>query len=199
MIIMRKTFKIYYHHLLPKKFLTNLARFLANSKITWLKNYLILDFLKKHPVNMQEALEENPLAYSCFNDFFTRHLKTTVRTFENARYICPADGAISESGKITHNKLIQAKGIDYSIESLIAESTEACVFMLWGAHAQSKTALIAQAASHKPSTCLVLQANHPSPLSALRGHQPFIGCGHFSKASQWLQSKGSSMDWRLES
>ena len=81
----------------------------------------------------------------------------------------------------------------------IAESTEACVFMLWGAHAQSKTALIAQAASHKPSTCLVLQANHPSPLSALRGHQPFIGCGHFSKASQWLQSKGTSMDWRLES
>jgi len=79
----------------------------------------------------------------------------------------------------------------------IAESTKACVFMLWGAHAQSKATLIAQATNHKPTTCLVLQANHPSPLSALRGPQPFIGCGHFSKAQQWLQSKEMSMDWRL--
>jgi uracil-DNA glycosylase len=81
----------------------------------------------------------------------------------------------------------------------IAESAEACVFMLWGAHAQYKAMLIAQATSHEPTTCLVLQANHPSPLSALRGPQPFIGCGHFSKAQQWLRSKGVSMDWRLES
>ena len=85
-----------------------------------------------------------------------------------------------------------------AIIQAIAESTEACVFMLWGAHAQSKTTLIAQATSHKPTACLVLQANHPSPLSALRGPQPFIGCGHFSKAQQWLQLKGMSMDWRLE-
>jgi uracil-DNA glycosylase len=85
-----------------------------------------------------------------------------------------------------------------AIIQAIAESTKACVFMLWGAHAQSKATLIAQATSHKPTTCLVLQANHPSPLSALRGPQPFIGCGHFSKAQQWLQSKGMSMDWRLE-
>jgi uracil-DNA glycosylase len=85
-----------------------------------------------------------------------------------------------------------------AIIQAIAEYSEACVFMLWGAHAQSKATLIAQATSHKPTTCLVLQANHPSPLSALRGPQPFIGCGHFSKAQQWLQSKGMSMDWRLD-
>lgn len=80
----------------------------------------------------------------------------------------------------------------------VAESAHACVFMLWGAHAQSKLALIKQTSSYPP-TCLVLQANHPSPLSALRGNTPFIGCQHFSKAQQWLQSQGLSMDWRLES
>jgi len=80
----------------------------------------------------------------------------------------------------------------------IAESTHACVFMLWGAHAQSKRALIAQTSSHQP-TCWVLQANHPSPLSALRGDTPFIGCQHFSKAQKWLKTQGVSMDWRLES
>ena len=53
------------------------------------------------------------------------------------------------------------------------------VFMLWGAHAQGKRALI-DTGRHK-----VLVANHPSPLSALRPPLPFIGCGHFSQARDW--------------
>jgi len=79
----------------------------------------------------------------------------------------------------------------------VVESTQACVFMLWGAHAQSKQGLIDQTSSH-PHSCLVLQANHPSPLSALRGDTPFMGCKHFSKAQQWLKTQGVAMDWRLE-
>jgi uracil-DNA glycosylase len=55
------------------------------------------------------------------------------------------------------------------------------VFMLWGAHAQSKSGLI-DSARH-----LVLTANHPSPLSATRPPMPFVGCGHFGKAVEWLQ------------
>ncbi|MFT4191018.1 MAG: uracil-DNA glycosylase [Comamonas sp.] len=58
------------------------------------------------------------------------------------------------------------------------------VFMLWGSHAQSKRALI-DGARH-----LVLTANHPSPLSALRPPVPFIGCGHFSKARDWRDQHG---------
>ena len=53
------------------------------------------------------------------------------------------------------------------------------LFMLWGAHAQSKRVLIDES-RHK-----VLVANHPSPLSALRPPLPFIGCGHFSQARDW--------------
>ena len=53
------------------------------------------------------------------------------------------------------------------------------LFMLWGAHAHSKRALIDES-RHK-----VLMANHPSPLSALRPPLPFIGCGHFSQAREW--------------
>jgi uracil-DNA glycosylase len=59
------------------------------------------------------------------------------------------------------------------------------VFMLWGAHAQSKKALI------DGNRHLVLVANHPSPLSALRPPLPFIGCEHFSQAQAWLDSKGN--------
>ena len=66
------------------------------------------------------------------------------------------------------------------------------VFMLWGAHAQAKAGLIEAAGA---SRHLLLQANHPSPLSATRGATPFIGCGHFSKASAWLAERGLVLDW----
>lgn len=68
------------------------------------------------------------------------------------------------------------------------------VFMLWGAHAQAKAALIAAAGLERH---LLLQANHPSPLSATRPPQPFIGCGHFSLAAAWLAARGRSIDWAL--
>jgi uracil-DNA glycosylase len=61
----------------------------------------------------------------------------------------------------------------------VSQEAQPAVFMLWGAHAQSKRPLI-DASRH-----LVLTANHPSPLSALRPPQPFIGCGHFSQARAW--------------
>ena len=61
----------------------------------------------------------------------------------------------------------------------VSDGAQPVVFMLWGAHAQSKRMLI-DASRHK-----VLVANHPSPLSALRPPLPFIGCGHFSEARDW--------------
>jgi len=65
----------------------------------------------------------------------------------------------------------------------VSQEAQPSVFMLWGAHAQSKRGLI-DAARH-----LVLTANHPSPLSALRPPLPFIGCGHFSQARAWREQQ----------
>lgn len=76
-----------------------------------------------------------------------------------------------------------ARGWELLTDALIGHvsaGTQSVVFMLWGAHAQSKLALI-DAVRHK-----VLLANHPSPLSALRPPLPFAGCGHFSQARNWL-------------
>ena len=39
---------------------------------------------------------------------------------------------------------------------------------------------------------LVLTANHPSPLSALRPPVPFIGCGHFSQAQAWKERRAAN-------
>ncbi len=66
------------------------------------------------------------------------------------------------------------------------------VFMLWGAHAQAKRALIAGHGEH-----LILMANHPSPLSARRPPTPFVGCGHFRQANDWLaQHNIQVIDWK---
>lgn len=65
-----------------------------------------------------------------------------------------------------------------------------CVYLLWGAHAQAKAALIDSTARRHGRDALVLQANHPSPLSASRPPVPFLGCGHFAQARAWLAARG---------
>jgi uracil-DNA glycosylase len=72
----------------------------------------------------------------------------------------------------------------------VAKTASPCVYLLWGAHAQAKAGLIEQAARSHGREALVLQANHPSPLSANRPPVPFLGCGHFVRARQWLAARG---------
>lgn len=59
-------------------------------------------------------------------------------------------------------------------------------FLLWGAPAQKKAALI------DTSRHAVFRANHPSPLAARRPPQPFIGCGHFAAVNRWLAEQGGT-------
>jgi uracil-DNA glycosylase len=68
------------------------------------------------------------------------------------------------------------------------------VFLLWGAYAQAKGAAIEASGGGEH---LVLQCNHPSPLSALRPPAPFIGCGQFRRARDFLAARGEKFDWSL--
>jgi uracil-DNA glycosylase len=75
------------------------------------------------------------------------------------------------------------------IIDVVNRETENTVFFLWGSYAQKKGAIIDR------ERHLVLQSPHPSPLSAHRG---FLGCGHFSKANQYLEEKGKGpINWQL--
>jgi uracil-DNA glycosylase len=77
---------------------------------------------------------------------------------------------------------------DACIDALNRER-ESIVFLLWGSYAQAKGKLIDR------QRHFVLKAPHPSPLSAHRG---FIGCGHFSRANEYLRDRGHGpVDWRL--
>lgn len=71
----------------------------------------------------------------------------------------------------------------------INDRREHVAFMLWGAYAQKKGAHVDR------TKHLVLEAPHPSPLSAHRG---FLGCRHFSQANEYLREHGCMpVDWRL--
>ena len=71
----------------------------------------------------------------------------------------------------------------------LADDARPKVFMLWGALAQARRAGIGE--PH-----LVLEANHPSPLSARRPPVPFLGCGHFSRANVFLEANGrGKIEW----
>ena len=75
------------------------------------------------------------------------------------------------------------------IIELINDKAEHVVFMMWGAYAQKKGRVIDR------QKHLVLEAPHPSPLSAHRG---FLGCRHFSKANSYLKQQGLlEINWQL--
>jgi uracil-DNA glycosylase len=95
---------------------------------------------------------------------------------------------VERANAASHAKRGWERCTDTLIRELAARH-EHLVFLLWGAHAQAKRALV----EGRPHC--VLEAPHPSPLSAHRG---FLGCGHFAQANAYLESQGRApIDWQL--
>lgn len=89
----------------------------------------------------------------------------------------------------SHSKIGWQQFTNTIIERLSAQK-ENLVFLLWGSHAVQKKSLITANRGH-----LILEAPHPSPLSAYRG---FLGCKHFSRTNTYLGYKGlSEINWTL--
>ena len=81
------------------------------------------------------------------------------------------------------------EGFTDHVVDVLNREREGLVFLLWGAYAQKKGAIL-DARRHR-----VLRTTHPSPLSAHRG---FLGCGHFSAANDYLARHGQApIDWSL--
>lgn len=122
---------IRFQHLVPQQGLSRAAGWLASTNNAFIKNTFIGWFVKRYKVDMSLAAEENPLAYNCFNDFFTRALKPGARPIDSApdSIVCPADGAISQAGEIIDGRIFQAKGQDFTtLELLGGDETLAAEF-----------------------------------------------------------------------
>ncbi len=125
---------ITFQHIVPQHLLSRSVGYLAASENTFVKNTFIKNFAAKYQINMAEALEENPLAYKSFNDFFTRALKPNARPIasDSKAIISPADGAISQIGAITADKIFQAKGHDYSVTTLLGGNEQRAAAFVGG-------------------------------------------------------------------
>lgn len=113
--------------LLPKHGLSRLIARVAESEQPWLKDLLIKRAISAFNINIDEAASSSLQDYKNFNGFFTRALKAGARTIdsdENA-VTSPADGAVSQAGTIHQQRIIQAKGSDYSVSRLLGNSAQA--------------------------------------------------------------------------
>ncbi len=111
-------------YVLPKQALTQLMGALAQTEGGRTTHSVIRWFIKKYSVDMAEAANPNVASYASFNEFFTRPLKASARPQADAQWLCPVDGAISQFGKIENDQIYQAKGHQYSTQSLVGGDTK---------------------------------------------------------------------------
>jgi phosphatidylserine decarboxylase len=107
---------------LPQHLLSRVVLWATRVRWTPFKNGLIGAFVRGYRPGMAEAREPDPLAYESFNAFFTRALRPEARPqpADPAALASPVDGTMSQQGPIAAGRLIQAKGQDYSLESLLS-------------------------------------------------------------------------------
>jgi phosphatidylserine decarboxylase len=118
---MQKKLKIFIQYIVPQHLLSRFAGFIAECRIRWLKNWLIRDFIRRYQVDLTLARIENIQDFPNFNSFFIRQLKPAVRPIASGvkEVACPADGVISQIGKIEKDTLLQAKGFHFQLHELL--------------------------------------------------------------------------------
>ncbi|HET7930726.1 MAG TPA: archaetidylserine decarboxylase [Rhodanobacteraceae bacterium] len=114
-------------HLAPQKTLSRIVR--AATRWTWRpwKDFLIGRVVRAYRVDMGEAAQPDPRTYPSFNAFFTRALREGARPLDgdDGAIACPADGRISQIGRIADGRILQAKGRLYSVAELLGDEAAA--------------------------------------------------------------------------
>ncbi len=117
-------------YLLPHRALSHLAYRVAKSEIPWIKRRVIRTVLANFDVNMSEAADPNPDNYPSFNAFFTRALKSGARVPDPdpTTLLMPADGKVSQCGRVESGRIFQAKGHDYTAAELLGNDSLAAAY-----------------------------------------------------------------------
>ena len=102
---------------LPTRFLSWCMFLVTRIEARWFKDAFIGWFIKRFGIELKEAQLERPESYRSFNDFFTRALKEGARplALDPDALVSPVDGTVSELGEIKRDRMVQAKGFDYSV------------------------------------------------------------------------------------
>jgi phosphatidylserine decarboxylase len=114
-------------HLIPKNLSSAVVYRATRSRRPWLKRSLIHWFARTYRVDLRDAADSNLDSYATFNEFFTRALRPGARPVagEPGALVAAADGVLTEHGPIEGDRLLQAKGREYSLAELLGESGSA--------------------------------------------------------------------------
>lgn len=125
-IRMLDAIKIWPLYFLPKHALSRVIYRLTRIEFKPCKNLLINTFIFFYKIDMSQALVQKADNFASFNAFFTRKLKPEARKWnkDNELILSPVDGFISQIGNINDSELIQAKGKNYSLATLLANDAE---------------------------------------------------------------------------
>ncbi len=117
-------------YLLPHRLLSRLVMWGTRWTFTPWKNFLIGRVVKAYDVNLAEAESADFADYRNFNAFFTRALKAGARpqSGDASAIACPADGRLSEAGTIHADRILQAKGLRYTVAELLGDAVAAAPY-----------------------------------------------------------------------
>ena len=118
---------IFLQYVLPHRLLSSIARWLAYGRYGPWKNWLIRLAVAKFNINVAEAADPQLGNYPSFNAFFTRALKTGARTADAdpCTLLMPADGRMSQIGRIQAGRIFQAKGQQFTAAELLGDASTA--------------------------------------------------------------------------
>lgn len=110
-------------YLLPHHLLCRIVYALTRSRVPWLKNGLIGAFTRAYRPRMSDALLSEPSSYASFNAFFTRELQPGARPIDPdpRRVVSPCDGTLSIASNVQADRMLQAKGHEFTLQGLLAD------------------------------------------------------------------------------
>lgn len=109
-------------YLLPRHLMTAAVYRLARVRIRFVKDALIRAFVRLFDVDLDEVDAKVPDDFRTFNDFFTRELADDARPVDPGpdTIVSPVDGTVSAAARLRSDIILQAKGIDYTLDDLLA-------------------------------------------------------------------------------
>ena len=106
--------------LTPFTTLSSLSAKLTDVPMGKFTQFLIKNFISTFKINIDEIANKDLGSYKTFNEFFIRKLEENARPLDkDAVAVSPVDGTIGQVGTISNGRLIQAKGLDYSLKALV--------------------------------------------------------------------------------
>lgn len=134
---MRARFFVFLQYVLPRFWLTAIVYRLARIRTPAIKDLLIKRFILHFDVETEEVELEIPGGFESFNDFFIRQLKGDARPIDAqpGAIVSPVDGTVSRSGRMLAGSIMQAKGIDYTLEDLLATDLDQAAALANGSFA----------------------------------------------------------------